>query len=241
MELFENLPVKNNIVKKKKDIKNFFIILFFILSIIGATGTYYFYNKYDSLQKNPNLVSENELNKVLKSVSKLMVLPTDEVPTMATVLDKSKLVGQSFFAEVENGDKLLAFTSSMQAIIYRPSTNKIIKVGPIYINQENLPENNTEAKVEKIKDLKIAYYNASSTEGLARQAEQKVKNFFPEFVSSVITTSTLTDYKDNYIINLSGQNEAEVSKLASLFSAQIVPLREGEKKPDADILIISVK
>ena len=64
-----------------------------------------------------------------------MELPQDEVPTVATISDKEKLAGQTFFARAENGDILFAYTTAMEAILYRPSTNKIINVAPISINQ----------------------------------------------------------------------------------------------------------
>jgi hypothetical protein len=64
-----------------------------------------------------------------------MELPVGETPTVATISDKEKLKDQPFFKMAENGDILFAYTTAMQAILYRPSTNKIINVAPITINQ----------------------------------------------------------------------------------------------------------
>ena len=64
-----------------------------------------------------------------------MELPEGETPTVATISDKEKLTGQPFFKSPENGDILFAYTTAMKAILYRPSTNKIINVAPITINQ----------------------------------------------------------------------------------------------------------
>lgn len=63
-----------------------------------------------------------------------MELPKEETPTIATISDKEKLKGQVFFDAAENGDVLFAYTTAMKAILYRPSTNKIINVAPIAIN-----------------------------------------------------------------------------------------------------------
>jgi predicted ABC-class ATPase len=53
---------------------------------------------------------------------------------VATISDATKLKDQSFFVNAKNGDELLAYTKAMEAILYRPSINKIIAVAPIVIN-----------------------------------------------------------------------------------------------------------
>lgn len=71
-----------------------------------------------------------------EKVGKLIALPADETPTIATVEDKTKLADQAFFSAAENGDKLLIYTKAQKAIVYRPSTNQIINVGPISIDPQ---------------------------------------------------------------------------------------------------------
>lgn len=72
-----------------------------------------------------------------------LTLPSDEQPTVATVSDPNKLKDQPFFAGAEKDDKLLIYTNSKKAIIYRPSTNKIINVGPIAISDSGIEQNST--------------------------------------------------------------------------------------------------
>ena len=115
--------------------------LVLIILIGGYAGTYYFYKKYHSVKENPEAATTEENAQLVREVSKIMVLPTDEIPTVATVLDKSKVNSQPFFEKAENGDKLLAYVKKKQAILYRPSTHKIIEVAPIYPNSE--PSSNT--------------------------------------------------------------------------------------------------
>ena len=69
------------------------------------------------------------------AVSKLMVLPTDETPTMATVSDPEKLKNQAFFVNAKVGDKVLIYTKARKAILFSPSQNKIIEVSPLNVNQ----------------------------------------------------------------------------------------------------------
>lgn len=67
-------------------------------------------------------------------VAKLIDLPKGETPTIATVQDKTKLKDQAFFANAQNGDKLLIYAQAKKAIIYRPAAHKVINVGPIALS-----------------------------------------------------------------------------------------------------------
>jgi hypothetical protein len=83
-------------------------------------------------------VIENIINKkddtvqVLKDVKQIFpyLLPS-EVPTVATVTDVSKLGGQEFFRNAQNGDRVLVFSVAKIAIIYRNSSRAIVNFGPI--------------------------------------------------------------------------------------------------------------
>ncbi|HCR36191.1 hypothetical protein A2130_03405 [Candidatus Woesebacteria bacterium GWC2_33_12] len=115
-----------------------------------AGGGYYFFNKYQETKKileNPEEAAKIETQKIVEKVGKLMELPSGE-PTIATVLDKEKLKDQAFFLKSENGDKVIIYAESKTAILYRPSTNKIIGFAPINLgepkDQEPVP---TEAPV----------------------------------------------------------------------------------------------
>ncbi len=64
-------------------------------------------------------------------VGKLIELPSNETPTIATVTNVSNLQNQAFFANAQNGDKVLMFAQAKEVILYRPSTNKIVQVAPL--------------------------------------------------------------------------------------------------------------
>ena len=117
--------------KKTKIPKFLFIALIVLLSAVSG----YFY--YQSASKSPEaqkVQAEKDAKEITGKISKFMLLPTD-TPAIATVSDKNLLTKQPFFANAENGDKLLIYQSKAQAILYRPSTNMIIAVGPINYNQ----------------------------------------------------------------------------------------------------------
>jgi len=231
---------------KDKKGSGLLVFLLTIMVFVGLFGSIYFYYKYNQVKNNPEVVSQKEVNDVVKSVSKLMILPSEEVPSVATVLDKEKLSNQPFFSNVENGDKLLIFPKAMQAIIYRPGSNKIIKVGPIFIDsaQEGIDTDGTSEEtslnVDTPKDtLKIAYYNGTSIPNLSAQTESVVQLNHANYSTELVTNASKQDYKKNLVIDLSGTHSTEASNLAKLLNAEVVVLPEAEVRPEADILIIS--
>lgn len=118
--------------------KKLFIPTVLIVALLGAYGTYYFYKQYQEtkkLIKNPVEIGKAEEKQIISDVGKLLVLPKDETPTVVTVVDKSKLKSQKFFDKSENGDKVLIFLKARKAILYRPSSNKIVDVAGVTIEQ----------------------------------------------------------------------------------------------------------
>ncbi len=80
---------------------------------------------------NPQLAVEWQNEQLLKQISHITQLPTDEVPIIATVSDASQAKTQSsFFVNAENGDKVVQYVKADKVILYRPSTQKIIEIGP---------------------------------------------------------------------------------------------------------------
>jgi hypothetical protein len=70
---------------------------------------------------------------ILEKVSQLYAIPEGQNPTIATVQDVDKLKDQPFFEAAQNGDYLIVFDESSLAILYRPTENRLVKVGPINI------------------------------------------------------------------------------------------------------------
>lgn len=89
----------------------------------------------NSLNANPQIAIQKQTDKLIADVGALMTLPKGETPTVANVSDAAKAKEQSnFFANAQNGDKVLMYVKAGQAILYRPSTNKIILVAPLTFN-----------------------------------------------------------------------------------------------------------
>ena len=110
-----------------------FKILVFLIVIVAVGGVFssiYMWKKVKNLE-NPSLAVESEVRRIVGDISKIVVLPSDETPTLATVSDPEKLRSQPFFSNAEVGDKVLIYTVSKKAILWRPSVSKIIEISAI--------------------------------------------------------------------------------------------------------------
>jgi len=113
----------------------------FVLVVV-LVGLGYFFSQYRQLGskvEKPS-VAGTETVSVIEAVAQLMELPQGESPAVATIKDKERLADQPFFQRAENGDKLLVYPQAGKAILYRPSTDKIIDVSPFAMDQELLAE-----------------------------------------------------------------------------------------------------
>ena len=112
-------------------------VIGFIIALSVGTSVYYYrqYTEVKKLLADPTAASQQEVKSIIAKIGTFMVLPTDEDPCIATVLDVEKLKEQPFFAKAVNGDKVVIYTKAGKAILYRPSENKIIEVMPISLTQ----------------------------------------------------------------------------------------------------------
>lgn len=101
------------------------------LLIIAVTGFIFVDRKQNEFRTihSPEK-AEAEAKNLVAKVSQIYILPL-EIPTVATVTDKSKLSDQVFFANAKEGDKVLIFSQNKKVVLYRESTNKIIDVAPL--------------------------------------------------------------------------------------------------------------
>jgi hypothetical protein len=203
------------------------IIVLVVLALIGTS--YYFFNKYKKTQallSNPTLAAKEEVKKITDQVSKLMMLPTKEEPIVVTVLDKKKLKDQDFFKNAENGDKVIVYSVSKQAILYRPSINKIIQVAPLNLGDTNQP-------------IKISLYNGTTTVGITTSLEKDLTGKVTNITIADKENAKKTDYEKTIVVDLSGKKSEMAKQLATLLMAQVGKLPAGEAAPkDADFLVI---
>ena len=108
-------------------------ILLVALTVVTGLAFYFWYRSPSSNQVQ--IKNQNEVRSLVAEISKFLVLPTDEEPTVATVSDVAVLKNQPFFANAKTGDKVLIYTKTKKAILYDPVAKKIVEVAPINMGE----------------------------------------------------------------------------------------------------------
>ena len=57
--------------------------------IVGWLGAIYFYNQYNKIEGDPQVVAQKQTTKVLVDLSSIMELPENELPSISTIIDIS--------------------------------------------------------------------------------------------------------------------------------------------------------
>ena len=222
-----------------KTTKRRFPIVFILLIVggllLGAGAMYYFMQA-----KKP----ENELKQIVAKVDNLIELPSDEEPTLATISDQEKLKNQSFFANAQNGDKVLIYAKAGKAILYRPSTNKIVEVAPINLDngdtdEKTEPEPSPSDSAKIPNEVKVVLYNGTKTIGLTASASADLTADRSDVDVIDRDDASKKDYKESIVVNLTSIDNSLVEEIAKVLGAKIDSLPEDEEEPEeGDLLII---
>lgn len=123
-----------------------------ILLVVTAGGFGYYFTKYNAITKDPQAITKQKAEEakkktdaLVKKISELIVVTDASNAVSATITDKEKLKDERFFDLAQNGDDLILFPKMMKAVLYRPSINKIIDVGPFNPNATAQPSVNAPA------------------------------------------------------------------------------------------------
>ena len=238
------------------------VLIFLLFGALSVAG--YFYYQY---KHAPSVMGQEEIENLVAKIGKVMEVPTGEVPTLATVTNKEKLDNQPFFKRAENGDKILIYSGSGRAILYRPNTGKIIDVTTVNIAKEPgdtplteetpvvaltpepevvvPPEETTpEALTPAISGLAtesatVALYNGTNTAGMTNDVETKITNAFPVLSVEKKGKASRKNYPQTVVIDLSGSHTAAVADIAKALGGAVEgALPTGEINPGTDILVI---
>jgi len=228
------------IIEHFRKIKVLYIVI--ACGILASIPSVYFFTKYREAQQrltNPQYAVAAEVKDIVARVSKLMVLPADEEPTLASITDKDKLRSQPFFMNAVNGDKVLLYMKAKKAILYRPSENKIIEVSPMTITS-NATASGELTPTGQPTASRFILWNGTTKIGVATRYEVELKNKFPKATVVDVDNAKLKDYTQSFLISLTKAKEQEALTIAQTLGLPVKPMPSGEATPaaSADFLII---
>ncbi len=112
-----------------------------ILLLVSAGICVFAFYSYWSVSKKTDKIAENlQLNGqnvnnpsvLIEKVSRLILLPKDETPSVATINNVVQLQKSwSFYENARNGDVLLIYFQAKKAYIYDPVENIIVNMGSV--------------------------------------------------------------------------------------------------------------
>jgi len=223
------------------------IIVGLLFAASLATGGYFYKRAVnaEAIIKDPQKLGKEEAKKVIEEVLKLMELPKDEEPTIATVADAEKLKDQEFFRNSQNGDKVLVYTKARKAILYRSATNKIIDVAPVTLGDANqqaqptgpegeIPTTPTQPQLAG----KVTILNGTGIVGITKKVEDSLKAAFPGITIGERDNAKGKAYQKTIVVDVKGANPDLARGIAQNLQASLSVLPEGEATPTADIVII---
>lgn len=215
--------------------------------LIAFVPSYYFYTKYQESKKllrNPSGLAAEEQRALVAHVGNIIELPSGEQPTIATVADKTKLQNQPFFLRSENGDKVLIFQQSKKAILFRPSSGKVIEVSTLSFTNDAVTTRPATSSAAEAQVAKVALYNGSLRVGLTASAEKKLQSDSELGSRKTIVSkenAAKKDYTKTIVVVFNALYSTEGENLAKLFGGTVAPLPKGEASSSADIAVFIAK
>jgi len=147
------------------------------------------------LLKGPDIIREEERSLVAQ-IGKIIDLPEDEEPTVATVTDPGQLSNQQFFNKAIEGDKLIVYENSGKAILYRPSENRVVEVGSINKNEQQEVVN-----LDVGSPVRFVILNGTGIAGLTSKMEDSLKQIIPEAEVVSKSNAARSSYKETLLVH----------------------------------------
>jgi hypothetical protein len=210
-----------------------------VIAVFIAAGVYGYlrYRETQKLLAQNGIVGQGEVAAVLAKVGQLMELPTDEVPTLATVQDRTKLAKEPFFAVSQNGDKVIIYQNARKVILYRPSIDKVINV--TVLTAPTVAPLAAVSSAPTASTYTVVVTNGTTVAGLASTIEKKLTAQFPNLKVLKLGNAASHDYKSTVVVDVSGRHAPESKSIAAFLGGKVDTFPSGEATPAADLLIIA--
>ena len=83
--------------------------------------------------------STEEIKTLVAKMSHIIVLPKDELPEVLVVSDLTQMRSNPFFKDASVRDYILIYKKAGKVILYNPSSNRIVNMGPYASGGEATP------------------------------------------------------------------------------------------------------
>ena len=182
-------------------------------------------------------VNEQETKVLLEKIGKLIELPKEKDPVVATINDAESLATtQDFYTNAHNGDRLVIYRASKKAIIYDEQNDKIVNVGPIYYTDPAAETANTNQPDK----LSIEVRNGTGNSGAAADLRNRLQSR-DAYIVSKLGKATNENYASTIIVDTTNGAKTDlINELAKyLGGAQVVTVApEGEAPARSEVLVI---
>lgn len=215
--MWHNTLVKQNTWRKHK-IKITSIIVFVVFVGISALWL-------NARSSNPG---KADLSSVKQQVGRLMLLPTDEEPTLATVIDKSQISDPFLKSKAKNGDDVLVYSKNQLVIIFRPSIKKIAAIGTLAVDPAL-----SEAKASTLTVL-----DGGNNPGKEQKIIADIKTTYPEIKITDGGIANRHDFPYTIVIDNTNQKDNLVDALDKVTGGRrgVIPI--SEQKAATDLMVI---
>jgi hypothetical protein len=215
------------------------VLILSIVIALGASGAaLYLYRQYTIVQTSavPAVQSAAEVAAIVTNLTKFMELPEDEAPMLATVTDITKLKSNPFFAKAQNGDKVLVYAKSAKAILYRPSTRKVIEIS--VFNPQSVPNVTETSATKQVQPVRVTLLNGTADTAILASMKKNIQLTVPG--SQVVSAGPAKrrDYPDTLIAPVTKSQTEQATRIAKLLDIAVADLPDGETATGSDILII---
>lgn len=176
--------------KPKKKKGGFFKGLFFFvvfLALVGAIawGAWSYKLYLDTKQQLTQLTSlegqqelaQQEIQRVVDQLGQHIMLPENEEPLMATIVDAAALAEeQPFYQGASDGDKIVIYPEAQKAILFSQEKDLIINVGPVFLEEDQAAGETVEQPAEESTDFLVEPADDVVEQDVAEAAEEAAES-----------------------------------------------------------------
>ncbi len=173
--------------------------------------------------------SENkDLSLAKTKVGKLILLPTNEEPTLAEVTDNKTIKDAVLAKSSKNGDQILFYTKSRLVVVYRPSINKIVLAGDLF----------ADPAYSEADGAMIVVMNGNNDDSKTQGIIADIKRIYPNSVVSFGGKTVRSDFPKTIVIDNTSKKDNFRAALIQDIKGNLGVVPLSETKTDSDIMII---